>query len=37
VEVEQANEYIGIGYVFSTDPGSGSMVPKGSTITLFLI
>jgi serine/threonine-protein kinase len=37
VEVEEANEYIGIGYVFSTDPGSGSMVPKGSTITLFLI
>jgi serine/threonine-protein kinase len=37
VEVEEANEYIGIGYVFSTDPGSGSKVPKGSTITLFLI
>jgi serine/threonine protein kinase/beta-lactam-binding protein with PASTA domain len=37
VEVEEANEYIGVGYVFSTDPGSGSKVPKGSTITLFLI
>ena len=37
VEVEQADEYIGLGYVFRLDPGSGTMVPKGSTITLFLI
>ena len=37
VNVEQADEYIGIGYVYKTDPDSGSMVPKGSTITLFLI
>jgi serine/threonine-protein kinase len=37
VEVEQADEYIGLGFVFSTDPDSGSMVPKGSTITLNLI
>jgi eukaryotic-like serine/threonine-protein kinase len=37
VKVEEADEYIGLGFVFSTDPDSGSMVPKGSTITLFLI
>ncbi len=37
VETEQADSYLGLGYVFSSDPGSGEEVPKGSTITLFLI
>jgi serine/threonine protein kinase/beta-lactam-binding protein with PASTA domain len=37
VQIEEANEYIGLGYVFRTDPRSGSMVPKGSTVTLYLI
>jgi eukaryotic-like serine/threonine-protein kinase len=37
VEVDHSDEWIGIGYVFSTDPGSGTMVPRGSTITLFLV
>ena len=37
VSVEHADEYIGLGYVFSSDPDSGSMVPKGSRITLFLV
>ncbi len=37
VNVERDRSYIGIGYVFRVDPKSGSMVPKGSTITLYLI
>jgi serine/threonine protein kinase/beta-lactam-binding protein with PASTA domain len=37
VRVEQADESIGLGYVYRSDPGSGSMVPKGSRITLYLI
>ncbi|HEX6150337.1 Stk1 family PASTA domain-containing Ser/Thr kinase, partial [Nocardioides sp.] len=37
VEVENADEYLGLGFVFSVDPPSGTMVPKGSTITLNLI
>jgi serine/threonine-protein kinase len=37
VSVKQAAESIGLGYVYRSDPGSGSMVPKGSRITLYLI
>ncbi|HET8962147.1 Stk1 family PASTA domain-containing Ser/Thr kinase [Nocardioides sp.] len=37
VEVENDNGYIGLGYVFRVDPSSGTMVPAGSTITLYLI
>ena len=37
VEVENADGYLGLGYVFRVDPSSGSMVPAGSTITLYLI
>ena len=37
VETEQADSYLGLGYVFSSDPRQGEEVPKGSTITLFLI
>ncbi len=37
VDVEHDPGYIGLGYVFHVDPGSGSMVPKGSTVTLYLI
>ncbi len=37
VEVENAREYIGLGYVFRVDPRSGTMVPRGSTIVLYLI
>ena len=29
--------YIGLEYVFSVEPGSGTMVPRGSTITLTLV
>lgn len=31
------DSYIGLGYVFRTDPPSGTMLPKGSTVTLYLI
>lgn len=34
---EEAPSYIGVGFVFSTDPPAGTMAPKGSTITLYLI
>jgi serine/threonine-protein kinase len=37
VETENAAGYLGLGYVFSTDPGSGEQIPKGSTITLSII
>jgi serine/threonine-protein kinase len=37
VETEEADGYLGLGFVFSSDPGQGEDVPKGSTITLFLI
>jgi serine/threonine-protein kinase len=37
VEEERADSYIGVGFVFSTDPPAGTMAPKGSTITLYLI
>ncbi len=37
VETEEADSYLGLGYVFSSDPDSGDQVPKGTTITLFLI
>ena len=37
VETEQADNYLGLGFVYSSDPDQGESVPKGSTITLFLI
>ncbi|WP_295658125.1 PASTA domain-containing protein, partial [uncultured Nocardioides sp.] len=37
VEVRNSDQYIGVGFVFSSDPGAGEMVPKGSTVTLYLI
>ncbi len=37
VDVENSDNYIGIGFVFSSDPDAGERVPKGSTITLYLI
>jgi serine/threonine-protein kinase len=37
VEVEDAPGSLGLGYVFSMDPDSGDRVPRGSTITLYLI
>ncbi len=37
VTTEQSENYLGLGFVFSSDPDQGESVPKGSTITLFLI
>ncbi len=37
VETEESDSYLGLGYVFSSDPDAGEQVPKGSTITLILI
>jgi serine/threonine-protein kinase len=37
VRTENAQIYLGLGYVESTDPPAGTMAPKGSVITLFLV
>lgn len=37
VKVEKSGAYIGLRYVLRASPGSGDKVPKGSTITLFLV
>lgn len=37
VVVENSDNYIGLGFVFSTSPGAGDDVAVGSTITLYLI
>jgi serine/threonine-protein kinase len=37
VETKESDTYLGLGFVASSDPGSGEEVPKGSTITLFLV
>ncbi len=37
VRVEESSNYLGLGYVLSSDPGGGELAPKGSTITLFLV
>ena len=37
VRTEEGGTYLGLGYVSSADPDFGSMVPKGSTITLYLV
>ena len=37
VQVENSDNYIGVGFVFSSDPDAGDLVPKGSVVTLYLI
>jgi serine/threonine-protein kinase len=37
VEVDHADIYLGLGYVASTTPDSGTEVPKGSTIVLHVV
>jgi serine/threonine-protein kinase len=37
VETRESGTYLGLGFVASSDPGAGEEVPKGSTITLFLV
>ncbi|MGN6576496.1 MAG: Stk1 family PASTA domain-containing Ser/Thr kinase [Nocardioides sp.] len=37
VNTEHGGTYLGLGYVSGADPDFGTMQPKGSTITLFLV
>ncbi|WP_244242349.1 Stk1 family PASTA domain-containing Ser/Thr kinase [Nocardioides seonyuensis] len=37
VRTEESGSYLGLGFVLDSDPSAGSMAPKGSTVTLFLI
>ncbi len=37
VQVENSDGYLGLGYVFSMDPGAGTELPKGSTVTIYLV
>ena len=37
VDVQEAPGYIGLGYVFSMDPGAGTELPIGSTVTIYLV
>jgi serine/threonine-protein kinase len=37
VDTVEAPGHLGLGYVFSSDPGAGEQVPRGSTITLSII
>ena len=37
VDVEEGSAYIGLGFVMDVDPGSGTMLPKGSTVTIYLV
>jgi serine/threonine-protein kinase len=37
VRTEESGTYLGLGYVSGADPDFGTMVPKGSLITLFLV
>jgi serine/threonine-protein kinase len=37
VKTEQTDGYLGLGFVYSVSPREGEEVPKGSTITLYLV
>ena len=37
VDVREGGAYLGLGFVMEVDPGSGTMLPKGSTVTLYLV
>jgi serine/threonine-protein kinase len=37
VEVERDRGYLGLGLVFRTDPSGGTMLARGSTVTIYLI
>jgi serine/threonine-protein kinase len=37
VREKHADMYLGLGYVSSVSPGEGESVPKGSTVTLYLV
>jgi serine/threonine-protein kinase len=37
VKVEQADLYLGLGFVASSSPGPGDTAPKGSTVILRIV
>mgnify|MGYP000282982304 CR=1 FL=1 len=37
VRTENSNQYLGLGFVLRSDPGAGTMAPRGSVITLYLV
>lgn len=37
VDVQNAPGYLGLGYVFSMDPGAGTRLPRGATVTIYLV
>jgi eukaryotic-like serine/threonine-protein kinase len=37
VETRESDDYLGLGYVLTVEPGVGSQVPVGSTVILYLV
>ncbi|HSV40474.1 MAG TPA: PASTA domain-containing protein, partial [Nocardioidaceae bacterium] len=37
VEVLMSDSYIGLGFVYEQDPEGGTMLAKGSTVTIYLV
>jgi serine/threonine-protein kinase len=37
VEVDHADLYLGLGFVASSSPGGGDLLPKGSTVVLHIV
>jgi beta-lactam-binding protein with PASTA domain/serine/threonine protein kinase len=37
VDVEESDGYLGLGFVYSMDPAAGTELPKGSTVTIYLV
>jgi eukaryotic-like serine/threonine-protein kinase len=37
VDVQESSSYLGLGFVMEVDPGAGTLLPKGSTVTLYLV
>ncbi|WP_240770437.1 Stk1 family PASTA domain-containing Ser/Thr kinase [Nocardioides sp. GY 10127] len=37
VEVHKVSDYLGLGFVYRTDPSGGTMLAKGSTVVVFVI
>jgi len=37
VDTAKTDHYLGLGFVWSSDPDSGKRIPRGSTIVLYLV